>query len=1204
MIKKKYYRIVSVLMLVIILFQSISPSIYKCYATFEETDNSVVSDSQEDENTLSEGLEDDKLIEEEVSENINKNESFSENTSDENQNKTFTNEEDIIQDETEEQSENNNEEKIENTEELNIEISEFSNTDIMVGSGDFYIGNEAEFRNAIANQSDVIHVRQSIDFSSPLIINYPVTISAESDDNALRYAGGGTFITVQNGGSLTLDRMVVDTNSAGTSGVTAINIENGGNVTFVSSSIVDGGLGNTGILVNSGANLLLWSSEIVRCGVGINLQGNGHVTFGTQDGRRNHFYWNKTAFLIDNFNGNCEFNQSTIVMHDNTDYAIHIANSSGNINISNGDYFNNTYGVRTQNGQATISGGAFHSNGWALWCGANMNLTGGDIYSNYYGVLTDESGNGKFTMTGGSIHDNTAHAIQHQKTNDGGCTILGGTISGDIYLAKNDNYVNTNSDYPSFTVTPSSYYFKRKLVKTTNNNTANSEIGNVTLTPKDQWYKYVDNEYIVLWQNGKIIVRCYDSDIPNGNVMINGAKYTDMLFIKDATFNILDANGNVIQTVKTDGNGYAESKELPANKTYLVKQVGVPDNYNMNNNVITATFVDKNYTANFPVEHKKGNLSIEKVDSDDENIKLKDVTFNLYVNEVDKPYSNGDFIGTYKTDEKGKIEVNNIWTGKYYFVENETLKTYNLDTTHNHVVIKDKDTTISVVKNEKKKDKIKVTIKDKDTDIPLKDITLVILDEDRSIIEEITTDENGEATSADLPIDKKYIVIQKDTLDNYINNDEEIEVDFIKEFGYEDEKVYQINISNEHKKGNIELEKVDLDTRENLEGFEFELYVQDIDNPFEKDQLMGTFTTNPEGKIVIEKLWTGKYYFKEKTNDANQYYQLIDKNIDVTIEENKDTKFVVENEKQKGQIEISKKVSKDYSEITKLDGGALLEGAVFEIIDEEDRVVDTITTDENGYAISNRLPIDHVYTIREKLSPEYYLVDDREETIEFSKNGEVVSLEWENEAVSVGLEVEQTGVKETQIGDTIRYDFTMLKNKSNVEINEFCLEDEIPVKYILLQKLYTGKYNYEHDYTVWYKLENGEWKQYSNENSNDGTYNTLKNNCIDFSKIDGNITNIKLEFGTVENDFEAVEETPFIFVKVNDSLKNEDKWENCVKLIGKYVSNRNNEMELEDSAIIETTVYDKKLSLSDKVARDSLSLKGKFNRGILPRTGY
>ena len=34
-----------------------------------------------------------------------------------------------------------------------------------------------------------------------------------------------------------------------------------------------------------------------------------------------------------------------------------------------------------------------------------------------------------------------------------------------------------------------------------------------------------------------------------------------------------------------------------------------------------------------------------------------------------------------------------------------------------------------------------------------------------------------------------------------------------------------------------------------------------------------------------------------------------------------------------------------------------------------------------------------------------------------------------------------------------------------------------------------------------------------------------------FKRLNGNITDIKLDFGTVEGDFEATE-TPFIFVKV------------------------------------------------------------------------
>lgn len=1198
MIKKKVFKFIAIVLLILTLFQSSFFTIYECYA-FENEEVEVNTLKDEENNLLSEN--EINIETESIKENIVTDEiEFEENN-------------EILQDDISEKNEDASiiEDEIQADSVIGIFDSmvdeKIENKDIVVGSGDFYIGNETEFRNAIANQSDVIHVRQSIDFTAPLVINYPVTISAESDDNALRYAGVGTFITVQNGGSLTLDRMVVDTNSTGTSGVTAINIENGGNVTFVSSSIVDGGLGNTGILVNNGANLVLWSSEIVRCGIGINLQGNGKITFGTQEARRNHFYWNKTAFLIDNFNGSCEFNQSTIVMHDNTDYAIHIANSSGNINVSAGDYYNNTYGIRTQNGQATISGGAFHSNGWALWCGANMNLTGGDIYSNYYGVLTDEASNGSFVMTGGNVHDNTTHAIQHQKVNDGGCTILGGSISGDIYLEKNDNYVNTNSSYPKFIVTPSNYYFKRKLVKTTDNNIANSEIGNITLTPKDEWYTHTDNEFIVLWQNGKIIVRCYDADIPNGNVVINGNKYTEMLFIKDAVFNIMDISGNVIQTLTTDQNGYAESKDLPANTTYKIIQTNGPNNYNINSNSVTASFIDENFVANFPIEHKKGNLFITKVDSEDDNIKLEGVTFKLYVKNVDLPYSKGDLIGTYTTNREGKIEVKNLWTGEYYLVENKTQDTYKLNSNIIDLSINSNKTTELNIENTKKKDKIEITVQDKDKNIPLENIKFKVLNEDGKIIEELTTNKNGKAITSSLPIDKKYVVIQENTLDNYIKNDKKIDVDFIEKFGYEDNKVYPINITNEHKKGNIELSKIDLDTKESLEGVEFELYVKEVDNPFKTDELIGTYTTNSEGKIVIKNLWTGKYYFKEKLNNANQYYQLKDKNIEVSIEENKDTKFVVENEKQKGQIQISKKVSKDYSEITKYEKGTALEGAEFEIIDEQENVVDTITTNKEGYAISTRLPIDRVYKVREKQAPEYYLKNDKVETVEFTKNGEIKSIEWEDEAVKLSLNVEQSGIIETQANDIIRYDFTMLKNNSNVEVQNFILEDNLPYNNVQLKSLFTGIYNYEHNFTVWYKTENGDWKQVKNENTKDGTYNTLKNNYIDFSNILDNITDFKIDFGNVEGDFSVLERnTPFLFVEVKSSVNNGDKWKNCVIMSGEYISNKNNVISLNDSSEFETKAYSYALKINNN-SNNNENLNdytNKIYRTILPRTGF
>lgn len=418
----------------------------------------------------------------------------------------------------------------ENAEEL--ESTHASESEIMVMSGDFYVGNEAEFRNALANQASTIHIRQSIDFTAPLFINYAVTVTTAGSANSLRYAYQGDFIVVQNGGSLTVNAIVIDTKSSGVSGMNALHIQSGGVATFLNSSIIDGGLGNTGALINTGGTLVLQSCEIVHSGYGINLQTNGNLIFQTQAGRCNNFYENGTAIFIDNFYGTCYFNQN-ICIRNNINYGIYISNSRGNIHFSAGNYYENTYCIRTCNitgGNVTVSGGNYYSNGWAIWVGGNLNLTGGMIYNNYYGVLTDASYSGNFQMTGGNIFANTANSISHHKVNDGGCTITGGSISGEIYLAQKDNYINTNSSYPRFIVTPSSYYFKRKLIRSSNHNVANTEIANVELTPRSPWYKYVYEEYIVLWSGSNVVVRCKDyegnllkQEVLNGTI---GASYS------------------------------------------------------------------------------------------------------------------------------------------------------------------------------------------------------------------------------------------------------------------------------------------------------------------------------------------------------------------------------------------------------------------------------------------------------------------------------------------------------------------------------------------------------------------------------------------------------------------------------------------------------------------------------------------------------
>lgn len=486
------------------------------YNEIEETDeeNKNLENLEDDSENIDEDLNNDEILEQNFLENT-------EGISEINQETDSIFEEMIVENDKEGIEEN----IINQNQDCQVFNAVQSSGLILMAGGDWYVGNEDEFRNALNNQASVIYVRQSINFQSPIYVNYPVRIVCTSDSNALRYGNyGGNFIVVQNGGNLTICSMVIDTNSLGATKINTIAIENGGCLTLESSTIIDGGIENTGIVLFGGGTLNLKSSEIVNCGYGINLQENGNLSFQTEGERTNNFHYNATAIFIDNFFGNCNLNQN-IYMHDNIYYGVYVEKSSGNINISSGTYFNNTYCIHTRyimGGSFIISGGSYHDNGWAICVGGNLVLAGGDIFNNYYGVFTDENYLGSFSMTGGYIHENKSFAICHEKTNDGGCTVIGGTILGEVYLSKDDNYINTNSSYTVFTVTPSTYYYKRKLVKTTNNEFANNEIINVTLTEQYPWYKYVDNEYIVLYNQESKVAKVNFEDLLSGVV---SAKY-------------------------------------------------------------------------------------------------------------------------------------------------------------------------------------------------------------------------------------------------------------------------------------------------------------------------------------------------------------------------------------------------------------------------------------------------------------------------------------------------------------------------------------------------------------------------------------------------------------------------------------------------------------------------------------------------------
>ncbi len=248
---------------------------------------------------------------------------------------------------------------------------------------------------------------------------------------------------------------------------------------------------------------------------------------------------------------------------------------------------------------------------------------------------------------------------------------------------------------------------------------------------------------------------------------------------------------------------------------------------------------------------------------------------------------------------------------------------------------------------------------------------------------------NGEAISAYYPVyNTKYYIKELETNEKYELNQDIITI-MLKE-----NEITTIKFENELKKGNLHLVKLDKDTKEPIEGIEFELY--DF-----KSNLIGTYTTDKNGKIFVENLKPQiDYYLKEiKTKEE---YKLSEEIVYFDVNCNQTTKLEVTNEKIKGKLKVIK-VDKD-------DNNQKLEGVKFDIYDEKSNLLESIITDKEGVAYSSLLPcINRIYAIVETETIPGYIRN--EEYIFFKlKESKVSELFIENEKLKE--EVQEKCVEE------------------------------------------------------------------------------------------------------------------------------------------------------------------------------------------------
>ena len=241
-------------------------------------------------------------------------------------------------------------------------------------------------------------------------------------------------------------------------------------------------------------------------------------------------------------------------------------------------------------------------------------------------------------------------------------------------------------------------------------------------------------------------------------------------------------------------------------------------------------------------------------------------------------------------------------------------------------------------------------IKTDEANKPISGVTFNLKYSDGTNIGDFTTNEKGIVVVEKLKPDV-ITVIEKNAPNEYVldSASKNISIEFNSD--------KTLNVTNNLKKGNIKIIKIDKDNNEiAIPNVEFELLN-------DKKETIGKYTTDKKGEILINELNVGNYYIRE--TKGNILYYPLKEDIKITVEYNKTIAKVIQNEKLKGEIEVYKI---DENNIHKL------ENVVFDVLDNNKNKVETIITNKDGYAKTKKLPIG-IYYLKEIKTQDKYLLN-------------------------------------------------------------------------------------------------------------------------------------------------------------------------------------------------------------------------------------
>lgn len=623
-------------------------------------------------------------------------------------------------------------------------------------------------------------------------------------------------------------------------------------------------------------------------------------------------------------------------------------------------------------------------------------------------------------------------------------TNVGTIVAGNSLTVTDTNKVL--SDYPAFTKNGSGW----SITHSKNSNSLTIKVDKSCTASSfklanGEYYKDGtgdDDELLLYYPYGsesyqKLIYSAYYDPVsmalsgsitPLGDMKL--VKTSEDGIVAGINFTVTGANG-FSKTVTTNANGEIDISDLTPG-TYTITEENI-DRYVPNQSQTITVSSNKTSSVSFYNILKKFRVTVTKQDYEkghaQGDAKLGGAVYGLYKGD--------ELVAQYTTDSNGSFTTDYYvcgtdWTIKEIspsegYLLNDTVyrvgadpRDYNIeyntapDMTVMEQVIKSK---ISIIKHTDNGDtKIETPEKGAEFQVYLKSAgSFVNADKDER--DTIVCDEDGFASTKLLPYGVYTVHQTKGWAGRELITDFDV---FINTDG----KTYKFLINNKNFESYLKVVKLDKETGKRIpyEGAAFEIYDSDnhrvtMQYTYPQVTSIHTFYTNKEGYLITpEKLPYGDYTLKEV--QAPYGYILDDTPIQFSIsQENSSTdtgvtvvKVKARDVAQKGVINITKtgeifsSVEENKGVYTPKYSVGNLKGAVFEIyaaedittLDgtvryEQDALVDTVTTDDDGVAKSKELYLGK-YTVIEKTAPNGYVHNTAKYDAELTYAGQNVSV--------------------------------------------------------------------------------------------------------------------------------------------------------------------------------------------------------------------